>query len=536
MTDLSGSGRSDRFAIRGDCCIEERIWGRRLYDEQSGVISLLELLCVFNAAPFPSGSPDAPSEASCRMHDYEIPKRSALRSLVFNNPYVDEGDAADPNAWETWRSRFSQDKGTTALMGGENWVASPERLEELRACFPGRESFQDFRRVIHFLRASGINRDTNRRWTSQFIFPWGRSCLYADLDNAGKPDRRFFARNGELLYLLLSHAQRREELGGLLREKLLDSGNPLDALCRRLTLSSGEKDVCRVPGWSQTSHAGALPWDPEHGIDFVTSSLRRVNILCEDLIAALTLPIQTPDVILIASRLISLNLLCYFLEQSSEALRRFGAEPAGAPKYAFLCEALQKRTSAVRRISQNRFKANETRSLDAVRAFYERYAEDGQARAAEDDDRPSAAQDDDEEEGASAASGSKPLSEVLDAHRCHWGAKLHRALAKDCGLASKLCARDYRYAPSDDLLETLAATLLHDEKRLLFSEFLARAYERYGLAFAESECRAAGFSAEELDGAELKANERRLMRRLSALGLVAWLSDGFEFVLNPYRA
>lgn len=53
MTDLSGSGRSDRFAIRGDCCIEERIWGRRLYDEQSGVISLLELLCVFNAAPSP---------------------------------------------------------------------------------------------------------------------------------------------------------------------------------------------------------------------------------------------------------------------------------------------------------------------------------------------------------------------------------------------------------------------------------------------------------------------------------------------------
>ena len=149
-------------------------------------------------------------------------------------------------------------------------------------------------------------------------------------------------------------------------------------------------------------------------------------------------------------------------------------------------------------------------------------------------------QDDDEEDEDEVFS-EKPeevvesLSEILKNHDDHWG-NIHRIFARDCGLASKLCTNAYRYAPSDDLLETLALVLV-PKKRLLLSEFLAQAFDRYGLLFGEVEFRRSGINNIELtpDTSELKSNRLRLQNRLSALGLLVSLSDGFEFVLNPYR-
>lgn len=503
--------------------VEKYIWGHRLYDEQDGMMTFLEFLCVLNYLPL-----DKP-ENSCQMalKDYRAPVRRLLRSLVFNNPYIDELRANTGDEWKLWQNRFNANKQTKAACGKNEGLAqvTDERLSNLQRLFPGRDGFRQFSDTIRLLRSAGINRVTNKRWTSNFIFPWGRHCLFLDLSASGNiTDRRFFGRNGELLYLLLSHAERHEELAKLIDEKILSSGHYLDTICQEL--SCGSNDIQDVAGVSRGSGC-LLPAALDPGSDLNVATKRRVNVLCEDLITVFRLPIPAPDAVRHATRIITLNLLCYFLEQARHAI-----EPSQEAKpMPILCEALQKPSSDLRRCSRELFKENESLSLNAVRAFYEKHAENvpsaalvGESADSEGIDEDSANDDPRESEA---------LELILQTHRTHW-AGIHRVFAKDCGLASRICTRDFRYAPSDDLLETLAAVLV-PKKRLLLADFLKSAYERYGLVFGKTECgRSALSAAGQLDEGELNSNQRRLVRRLSALGLLAWLSDGFEFVLNPY--
>lgn len=88
--------------------IEKRIWGHRLYDEQDGITTLLEFLCVLSDHSFDDQKPssDTFNEKTYRLCDYQAPKRTLLRSLVFNNPYIDEIYTGVSDPWESWRNQF----------------------------------------------------------------------------------------------------------------------------------------------------------------------------------------------------------------------------------------------------------------------------------------------------------------------------------------------------------------------------------------------------------------------------------------------
>ncbi len=91
-------------------------------------------------------------------------------------------------------------------------------------CAGSFSSFDDFAKAIELLRSSAFEARSNKRWSSKFVFPFGPDALYEDLrvDAGGASnDRRFFARTGELLYLMLCRAARGPELGQKLVERLL---------------------------------------------------------------------------------------------------------------------------------------------------------------------------------------------------------------------------------------------------------------------------------------------------------------------------
>lgn len=54
-------------------------------------------------------------------------------------------------------------------------------------------SFDDFSRVIELLRSSSFEINSNKRWSSKFVFPFGPDALYEDLriDKSETNDRRF---------------------------------------------------------------------------------------------------------------------------------------------------------------------------------------------------------------------------------------------------------------------------------------------------------------------------------------------------------
>lgn len=515
--------------------IEKRIWGHRLYDEQSGMMTLLEFLCVLQNRTFESqvANPNVPlTEDNALLSAYYAPQRPFLRSLLFNNPYIEEiyTHVADP--WIVWKDHFIGDSQNQDIIQENRITLLSEKLNEFKTIFDDQargndqKSFEAFARVIRLLRYSGINLQSGKRWTSRFVFPWGRNCLYLDSNSKGSTtDRRFFGRNGELLFMLLCFAEKRDELSRLINQKLLDSGNDLDRICEALTL--GADVPHRV--WNDQGEGCILP------LDCFDGARRRINILCEDLIRVFSLPIPTPDIVKHTVILVSLNFLCYFLEQSRYAIEQFSPAGTAVPSCIIPCEALQKPTSDIRRLSKRYFEINQDLSLNAVRAYYEYYA--GAAS-----ESSSSAQEDLEaftDPVDESNSDEDSLSGILETHRGHWGPSLHRFLARDCGLATKLCTNSLRYAPSDDLIETLASIIVPVErKRLLFTDFLAEAYERYGLVFAEQEFRKAGVTDTNLipNNSEFEANKRRLQAKFLSLGLLDALSDGFEFVLNPYKA
>ena len=67
---------------KGD--IDRLIWGHRLYDEQTGIMTLLEFLSVLESKTFAQHNPNREiSSETLKLGDYKIPKRTVLRTLVF---------------------------------------------------------------------------------------------------------------------------------------------------------------------------------------------------------------------------------------------------------------------------------------------------------------------------------------------------------------------------------------------------------------------------------------------------------------------
>ena len=510
--------------------IEKRIWGHRLYDEQDGITTLLEFLCVLSDHSFDDQKPssDTFNEKTYRLCDYQAPKRTLLRSLVFNNPYIDEIYTGVSDPWESWRNQFVTDQSNRDV-DGQNLLLKLNDLNALKGMFnehgdkDDKESFENFASVIRLLRYSGVNVQSGKRWTSRFLFPWGRHCLFLEMDKNGKTsERRFFARNGELLFMMMTFADRRDELADLIRTKLLDARDDLDSIAKALTF--GEDCMHQVPG-----RECVLP------VDLFEESRRRINLMCDDLIRIFNLPIPTADIVVHAARCVSLNLFCYFLEQGRFAINKFGNLDHPLLRNVILCEALQKKTSDIRRISKDLYQKDSEQSFNAVSAVYNFYADSSKVARSDDDEDDLDNLDNLDNQQSSGAGDS--LGRILQSHKGHWGSSLFRFLGKDCGLVSKSCTNAFRYAPTDELIETLASVLVKD-RRMLFSDFLKEAYDRYGFVFGESEFMEAGVQDPSFipDNSELKANRIRLQNRLLGLGLLKSLSDGCEFVLNPYRA
>ena len=186
------------FNQSSDMWIDEEIWGHRLHDEQLPWFIFLEFLTVFHHE---LGAHRAFEESSgYNTLKYQAASRLYLRNIIFNNPYIAEVRSKFPNdinRWEEWNKLMQ--KGATGLI--------QPNFSFIKDSF---HSFDDFYEVFSLVQSANIEGESNKRWSSKFIFPFGKECLYEDLNNrATTNDRRFFGRTGELLYLMFCRANRK---------------------------------------------------------------------------------------------------------------------------------------------------------------------------------------------------------------------------------------------------------------------------------------------------------------------------------------
>lgn len=495
-----------------DFAVDEHIWGHRLYDEQLPHLTVLEFLGVLgsNADNPLIATPDETVR-------YRPQRQIRLRGLLFNNPYVEsvhERAQSDEDKWKQWGALFA---GDATGIGDDDMVY-------LRKAFT---SFDDFAKSIELLRSSAFEARSNKRWSSKFVFPFGPDALYEDLrvDSGGASnDRRFFARTGEILYLMLCRAKRGPELGQKLVERLYDAGAPMNRLVKAL---QGEPQLAQ-----DSRPVGYLP--------FATHP--RFDRLCDDWLAILSRDMPIYDALehLIASA--GLNLLLYFLERAK-------AQAGDSDPVELVCEIVSRERTKVRALSGDSYQANQALSLRAVKTAVEqiRLDEDWAAALVSDDPQGECLQmmrawfqwpptKDDEEADHTLKTGDELVRELVEKatsrHEQHFG-KIHAAWSRSIGLSSRRLSRRTRYAPNDRLLKTLVIAIVDD--RMQFDEFLQEARRRYGIVIGDTEG-ARLIKEKQVDQEALSDNSANLEKRLMGLGLVRKLSDSCSFVENPFIA
>lgn len=490
--------------------IDEAIWGHRLHDEQSPWLTLLEFLCVLHAE---NGQTRALTEARLNELSYKPQTQLRLRNLLFNNPHMTTvlaSDQSDEAMWTTWLPLMTENAGG---------LDRPD-FAYLRDRF---ETFQDFASVVSFLQSSAIEGGSNKRWSSKFVFPFGTSALYEDVSVTATgvaTDRRFFARTGEILYLMLCRSSRAAELRERLDRRILKVDAPYDGLIKAL-----QGDV----QFARQERAGAyLP----------CASHPTFDRLAEDWIAILDLQIPAYDAIPHIVTMTGLHLILYQLQRSTEVL-------AQQDPITLVCEIVSPKRSVVRDLSADSFQGNNALPQQALERFIREIVATPEWRAAlqSDEPGPNAAEllsktfdwpdldDADEAQGQPEELLEELVRRAIVRHKQHVG-KVHATWARLIGLSSRRASRRVRYAPTDRLLKTLVVCCV--ERRLEFKDFLVLLHDRYGLVIGDQQARRY-IDAGSADQEDFSDNARRLEERLASLGLLKRLSDSCAYVENPFQ-
>ncbi|UPL05447.1 hypothetical protein PisoF_01095 [Pseudomonas sp. IsoF] len=492
-------------------CVDENIWGHRLYDEQLPHLTVLEFLGVLG-----SNLKNPLSPQSDGLVKFRPQRQLRLRGLLFNNPFVEsiaESALSEEEKWRQWSVKFAE--GATG--NGD------EDMSYLRQSF---STFDDFAKTIELLRSSSFESRSNKRWSSKFTFPFGPDALYEDLeiDARGKMsnDRRFFARTGELLYLMLTRSKRGTELGGMLSARLFDREAPMNRLARAL---QGDPQLAEDP-----RPTGYLP----------EVSNPRFDQVCEDWLAILHTDMPIYDALEHLIAVTGLNMLLYFLERAKYL-------SGDDDPVELVCEIVSKERTKVRALSGDSYQFNQGLPAKAVRAHVESIRRDPIWIKAGSSEFPEAERiklmrerfqwpstDGSDDEDSSSKAPDVLVDDLvglaLARHGQHIG-KIHASWSRAIGLSSRRLSRRTRYAPNDRLLKSIVVAIVDD--RMQLDEFLAEAKRRYGLVIGDAEGSRL-MEGKFVDQAELTENRDNLEARLVGLGLVRRLSDSCSFVENPF--
>lgn len=118
--------------------------------------------------------------------------------------------------------------------------------------------------------------------------------------------------------------------------------------------------------------------------------------------------------------------------------------------------------------------------------------------------------------------------------------RLHTSYCADIGLVNRAEGAYRNYTMTDDLIRTLVITVLGNKKaQMKASEFLQLLYERYLIVIGPLEGQQyfknkKGHEPDYLDEKRFSDNRSAFIERLRKLDLLISLSDGYEYIKNPF--
>ena len=485
--------------------VDEAIWGHRFHDQQTPWLIFLEFLNIF---VYENSKEQAFIERDgFNTLKYKPQRRIELRNILFNNPYLYEiknQNISDNHKWNEW---FTSMQKSQALINPQfNYINKKF------------QSFDDFAALVSIIQTTSLEVDTNKRWTSRFVFPYGPSCLYEDLNKDAKTnDRNFFGRTGELLYLMLSRSEKKEDL----KIKLLPLVNGTRSSWNSIVESLQPSELAQSGNELGKSF---LPY-PKHN---------SYNQIAEDWLSILNLDMPGYDAMPHLVNLIGLHLIKYQLTVAKDVAGVNG-------DYYMICEVVSPKKSLIRELAIDTYQTNNLLTIQALHKFLENIENSSEWIDAK--STPGAFSQcrkllenvvlwgDDYEGTSNPDALIAELKKAAKKRHTQHVSQVHRTYGRSIGLISKRGTNKLRYAPNDDLLKSIIFATV--QQRMECSLFLQEVYKKYGFIFGDKEASSV-LKQSESDIKAFQANSKRFEQRLASLGLLKRLSDGCAYVLNPY--
>lgn len=223
--------------------VEENIWGDYIFKDLTGARLVLEFFTIYagryiKLSPSDVALQDSNQYQWCSAEEKKDltktkiyrPINEFLRRMLFNN-VLEQKQFTNPslddrNIWGNWWKEFAhqnpdQDyEGSTLPKMLENLYVQQELQSDSNTksdALTKVNAFNKFREHIGFLRALTFDIDTNLRFTSLFLFPFGAEALYFDAgDNKDSLsiNTRFFRGSGQILFAMLQRTLLAEDKQG----------------------------------------------------------------------------------------------------------------------------------------------------------------------------------------------------------------------------------------------------------------------------------------------------------------------------------
>lgn len=527
--------------LNTDFIIDEVIWGHRIYDEQTPEMILLEFFSIFK---YTWDNKTAFTIENSNTITYDVLINLNLRLILFLNPYLDLiYREKTTNKWSKWESYFinSISKYKTN-QSASSWI---EKIKS-KLCKdpqnPTDEEFKTFAEIIFLLRGVSFEYESNKRWTSKFLFPLGENALFCDMGVRASRreseknievsvDRRFFARTGEILYLLLSRAQKKAHLAKKLHEVFFE---------RKKFILNSYIDILQADPEEKRTQIFDASFLPNYSTDLYDN-------LCDDIIAILDLTITREDKFFYICQIVSLYLIIYVLDRSCTIQDIIN-------DYDFVCEIVTKNNTKVRSLAANVFRRNNTLQVAALDSYIKNTQASLESLQFNNKDLTDSDKFNILKEAffTDSSKESKTIKElyaklspagfnsVLDdfikeaenRHKKHMG-KVHQSYGKRIGLVSAVRTNKFRYILSDSLLKTLVLCRVSDKVPL--HDFLNDIYKRYHIVIGPDQAKPY-IDDKKCDFDDFSYNVEALKNKALSLGLLKTLSDSCSYVINPFKA
>lgn len=507
--------------------LSAQIWGHRFKDGQKGPEYVLEFLNVLKGTSYDFAA-----------SNYSRVRSTGLRQFIF------EGDKEGAKT------------GVVSLT-----TEQKQSLYELVENKDELNVIRDFFRNLEIPLTDGTGKPANRSWYAKTLYPLHESLLFFELRTINKGDhksynfeRNFFARGGELYFLMLSYGTENDnELRTAIQERLKA------LLCKNKAI---ENIVSKISSRLSEESKGSSDYYPlkkevEGSREYPSLPVTDDVIYHEfakEFYNLISLNIDIYELFELMTSLITFQLGRYMLKR---------AQLNDRDKVTFFFDCLDAQVGPIQSLSARSFSENELLIKNKFEDFFKQSFEEkipSEEFVSEHLDswhynpeiliellglsRLSKVR---KSKVAKVIQKCKSYDNVMnqlfnvvkeivsDQLKKHQ-LSIVRGLTRDGGYGGYRRGSKYRYFMTDTFIQALVYANLEPGRQMEFHAFIDKIYQKYGFIIGEIQAKGDGiYEKSKLNVSYFQRNEYALREKLRHNGLLIEYSDATAMIRNPYE-